>query len=89
MDFIIELILELAIEGSLAIGTNKKISRWIRYPLLFLLAIFYICILGVIAVAGIKILDSNFILGIVFLIFDFVFSAVLITKFIKKGKRLS
>ena len=32
MDFIIELVMELLLEGSIEISSNKKVSKWIRYP---------------------------------------------------------
>ena len=41
MDFIIELVIELLLEGSIEISSNKKVSRWIRYPLiLFIVTLF-------------------------------------------------
>ncbi len=41
MDFIIELFLELILEGSLEISKNKKIPKIIRYPLIFLIVLFF------------------------------------------------
>lgn len=30
MEFVIELLLDLIIEGSIEVGKNKKVSKWIR-----------------------------------------------------------
>ena len=40
MDFLIELIGDVLIEGSFELATNKKVSKWIRYPILSLFIIF-------------------------------------------------
>lgn len=64
MDFLIELIGEILIEGSFELGTNKKISKWIRYPILTLLIIFYsVIILGILFI-GINSINENFWLSI-------------------------
>ena len=34
MEFFLELVGELLLEGCLAVGSNKKNSKWVRYPLL-------------------------------------------------------
>ena len=55
MDELIELILGLIFEGIITIGNNKKISKWIRYPLMILILLLVLLInvlcliLGIIA----------------------------------------
>lgn len=44
MDELIELILELIFEGIITIGNNKKISKWIRYPLMILILLLVLLI---------------------------------------------
>lgn len=46
MDFVFEIILELILEGSIEIGANKKVSKWIRYPLLLIAAMFYFAVIS-------------------------------------------
>ena len=41
MEYLFEFIAELLLEGSLEISKNKKISKWIRYPLLITISLFF------------------------------------------------
>lgn len=77
MEFIFELIIELLLEGATEVSSNKKISKWIRYPILFLLVFFYLAIILLIIFVGILMIERNLIaallfiaLGIFFLIFS-------------------
>ena len=48
MDLLIEIILELILEGSIEISSNKKVPKWIRYPLIFIItALFLTIIIGI------------------------------------------
>lgn len=42
MDFLIEVIGELFFEGVFELATNKKISKFVRYPALVLISIIYL-----------------------------------------------
>lgn len=64
MDFLIELIGEILIESSFELATNKKVSKWIRYPILTLLIIFYSAIILGILFIGINYINENFWLSI-------------------------
>ncbi|MDD6224528.1 MAG: hypothetical protein PUB18_05990 [bacterium] len=64
MDFVIELVLELLLEGSMEISSNKKISKWIRYPILALLILFFASIIFGIIILGILIIPDNIFGGI-------------------------
>lgn len=64
MDFLIELIGEILIEGSFELATNKKVSKWIRYPILSLFIIFYFAIILGILFIGINSINENFWLSI-------------------------
>jgi len=77
MEFIFELVIELLLEGATEVSSNKKISKWIRYPILFLLAFFYLAIILLIIFVGILMFEENILaalffiaLGIFFLIFS-------------------
>lgn len=68
MNFVIELILELVMEGGLEVGKNKKFSKWIRYPLLFLIIIFYSAVILLLIYLGISVYKTNITGGIALLL---------------------
>ncbi|MFQ8706243.1 MAG: hypothetical protein ACLR9T_09275 [Thomasclavelia sp.] len=69
MEIIFELIGELFIESSVELIFNKKISWWIRFPLIILIISLYLFIfLGLMTLAIITILKHQFIMGIIFFI---------------------
>ena len=77
MEFIFELIIELLLEGATEVSSNKKISKWIRYPILFLLSFFYLAVILLIIFVGLLLFEENILaaiffiaLGIFFLIFS-------------------
>ena len=59
MDIVFELIFELFFEGSLEITKNKKISKWIRYPLMGIICLFFLLFLGLIFFLGISLYKEN------------------------------
>lgn len=59
MDLIFEFIAELLLEGGLEIGTNKKISKWIRYPILIIILAFVGGIIALLFILGITLLKTN------------------------------
>ena len=76
MEFIIELIMELFIEGSFELLPNKKIPKWIRYILGIILILFFgAIILGIIIAGFINIKNEPIgasvimLIGIVLLVF--------------------
>lgn len=72
MDFFIELIGELLIEGSFELATNKKVSKWIRYPLLGVLIILYSIIMFGILFIGINSINENFWVSIFLIVISLV-----------------
>lgn len=68
MEIIFELILDLLIEGSIEITSNKKINKIIRYPLLIFLILLFITVIGGILLLGIVILKQNIIIGIILIL---------------------
>ena len=86
MDILFEIIADLFVEGSIDAANNKKISKWIRYPIIVLLSLFIIAVLGLIGYVGVAmIIKANsplYILGgIIFLIFDVILIVSIIRKF--------
>ena len=84
MEFILEFIFDLVFESSMEIAKDKKIKKWIRYPLAFVLFLFIIAVIGTIFFVGIMfIFDEEInikLAGILFIIFDI----ILIISAIKK-----
>ena len=65
MEFIAELILELVIDGTIELGTSKKVILPIRILALLIFLLIYGAVIGVIALVGIGVWqDGNVALGI-------------------------
>lgn len=89
-DFIIDLIGVLLIEGAFEIVSNKKNSKWIRYPILILIIIFYSLIIGTFICLGISFLnESNFTSIVMFLIAIFLIIMIVIVIIKNNKKHLS
>lgn len=84
MDLILEFIFDLVLESSMEIAKDKKIKKWIRYPLAFLLSLFIIAVIGTIFFVGVTFIideENNIKLaGILFIIFDIILIASAIRK---------
>lgn len=48
MDIILEFFLELLVDGVIETSGNKKMSRWIRYPLIALVVLFFGAVIALI-----------------------------------------
>lgn len=59
MDFLIELIGEVFIEGLFELATNKKVPKIIRYPLFTLFVLLYLTLVGLLVLLGIKLYVDN------------------------------
>ena len=63
MDILFEAILEglfyLIVDGGMATGRDKKISRWIRYPVITLVILFLALFLSLFIMAGFMIAKSE------------------------------
>ena len=68
MDVLFEFILELILEGTIELSSYKKISKWIRYPLIFIVSIFFLAIILLILLLGISIYKESIALSIAFII---------------------
>lgn len=64
MDFVVELVVELLMEGSVSTIHNPKISKWIRYPILFLLIIVYSIVVFGIGILGISLMPKHWQIGV-------------------------
>ena len=84
MDFLVELIGEIFLEGILEVIRNKKISKWIRYSLFIFINALYIVILGIFLIISIKLFAKKEILGGVVMLFIVFFLLILYICFFRK-----
>ena len=68
MEFILEFILELVLEGCIEVSKSKSVPKYIRYPLIVAISLFFIAVIGVIIFEGIKLLKENMPAGILFIL---------------------
>lgn len=59
MDFLIELIGDIFIEGLYELATNKKVPGVIRYPILTLFILLYLAVILLLIYLGIKSYTNN------------------------------
>ena len=68
------MIFELLLEGSVEIAKDKKVNKWIRYPIAVLLSLFILTVIIAILVVGIIFLtekETNIkLFGILFIIIE-------------------
>lgn len=68
MDFLIEIILELIFEGTIEISSNQKVSKWIRYPLIYILILLVSLIIIGILILGMYLSKENIIISLILII---------------------
>ncbi len=85
MEFFLELVGELLLEGCLAVGSNKKNSKWVRYPLLAVVYLFYLAVAGMFIALTVRSLwEGKTVLFLVLLAVDCGILALLIHAFRKR-----
>lgn len=68
MEFIVEFVFDLLFEGGVEITKDRKISKWIRYPILAIIALFFGVIIFGLIILGIKFLiEGEILIGILFI----------------------
>lgn len=73
MDLLVEFILELILEGSIEIVKIKKIPKFIRYPILGLIILFFSTIIFGLIILGILFLKKNILFGLFIIILGLIF----------------
>lgn len=68
MEFICEFIFEILFESSIEVSKNKKVSKYIRYPLIAIIFLFFIAVIGLIFFVGVIALKESVIAGIIFIL---------------------
>lgn len=83
MDFLIEEVIELLLEGTVELSKSKKVPRWIRYPLIVLIVlVFSIIVLGIFLL-GLVLLKTSILGGVLFILLSLWFLIGGIFKFRK------
>ena len=83
MEFLIEILLDLLLEGSIEISSDKKISKFIRYPLIVVIILFFAVVIFGILILGIASLNENIYLGLLLIIISLIMLISAIIKFRK------
>lgn len=87
---LIEALIELIFDNSLELAKNKKISKWIRYPLIILIILFIVGIIGCLMSVGVVMTLSKerpqMIIGELIILLAIIFSTIII-KNINKRRR--
>ena len=81
MEFIVEFFGELIFEGILEVVSNKKISRWVRYPLLTLFILFFAIIIFGLIFGGIASLKNSLIGGMFIIVVGVILLIAGLSKF--------
>lgn len=81
MEFLFEFILELFLERSMEASSNKKLSKWIRYPLMLLVIVFFVSVIGLVFLTGILSFSTNKMFSIFILIMGILMLVGTILKF--------
>lgn len=72
MEFILEFLLELLVEGVTILVGKKKISKWVRYPLWAIIVLLFIFVIGLLFFLGIVLLPKNIGFSILFFNREFI-----------------
>ena len=68
MDELIELVLDLLLEGGIEISSNKKVSKWIRYPIIGLLMLIFTVVIIGLFILGILLVEENILISLVIIL---------------------
>ena len=83
MDDLLEFVFEVIFEIGEEVSNDKKISKWIRYPIMVLMGIFYIGVIGLLFVVGLSALKENLLFGLFLIGLALFFAIGLFVKFRK------
>ena len=83
MDLLFEFLGELIFEGSMELSKNKKVPKWIRYPLIVFFLLLFLIVDLLFVFVSLLLIKKNLFGGILFSIFTIFFIAMSIIKFKK------
>lgn len=84
MDFIIELIFEFLFDGMLETSKSNKVPKFIRYPLIVIILLFFVLVIGFIFIVSILAFKESIIAGILLIIIDLFLIIGIISKLKKE-----
>lgn len=87
MDFILTLLIDLALEDGMEASQNKKLPKGLRYIILVAVILLYALIIGVAVWFGVDTLKDNVEVGVVIILFAVAFLVLSIIKFVNAYKR--
>ncbi len=82
-EFIVELAVELVFEGSFEASKSSRIPKYIRYPLIGIICLFFIAVVGLVFFFGILTLKENIFAGIVLILIGLLLLIMSAVKFRK------
>ena len=83
MESIIEIILELVLEGSIEASKSSKIPKPVRYLITAIIVLLFIAFIGFILWVGVIVLSDNIPAGIFLILMGVVMTLLGVIKFIK------
>lgn len=86
MEFLFEIIFEIILEGSLAVGSNKKICMPLRILALLIFLLIFGGVIFIIGFVGFELFQENTALGIMVFVLDAFLIGGVVWKFVKKLK---
>ena len=66
MDELIEFILDLLLEGGIELSANKKVSKWVRYPIIAFLFLFFTIVIFGMLILGILMIEESILVSFIF-----------------------
>lgn len=83
MEYIIDFILDLLLGSAIEASKNSKIPKYIRYPLIVIISLFFIAVIGFIFFVGILYLKENIPFGILIILIGLFMIIMSVLKFRK------
>lgn len=83
MEILFEFLLELVFEGSVELSSNKKVPKFIRYPLIVLIVLFFLLLIGGMFFVSFAFWSKNILASLLILVISI---ALLIASIIKFKK---
>lgn len=62
-EIIFEVILDVVVEGSIEVSKSSKIPKYVRYPLIGMILLFFSAVIGLILFTGVLVLDKSIFSG--------------------------
>ena len=81
MDFIFEILFELALEGTIELSKNIKVPKYIRFPALILIILFFMAVIALMIIFGIVFLKDDLFFGVLMIGLGVFFLIGIIVKF--------